>query len=84
MQNETYSKPKILVVDDEETYLRTLRRILRKDFQVLTANSGYDGIEVLKQNKELLSYLLKNILQKSNFCQTSFIPSFVKAINLIP
>lgn len=53
MQNETYSKPKILVVDDEETYLRTLRRILRKDFQVLTASSGNDGIEVLKQNKDV-------------------------------
>ncbi len=53
MQAETTIKPKVLVVDDEETYLRTLRRILRKDFNVLTAGSGPEGIEVLEQNKDV-------------------------------
>lgn len=53
MQTDIFIKPKILVVDDEETYLRTLRRILRKDYNVLTANSGVEGIEVLTHNKDI-------------------------------
>lgn len=53
MQTDKIIKPKVLVVDDEETYLRTLRRILRKDFDVLTAMSGSEGIEVLQQNRDV-------------------------------
>lgn len=53
MQSDKLLKPKVLVVDDEETYLRTLRRILRKDFNVLTAMSGVEGLEVLEQNKDV-------------------------------
>lgn len=46
-------KPKILVVDDEETNLRTLRRILRSEYTVLTANSGFTAIEILKENADI-------------------------------
>lgn len=53
MLAENYIKPKILVVDDEETNLRSLRRILRKDYDVLTAVSGQEGMEVLQQNKDV-------------------------------
>lgn len=46
-------KPKILIVDDEESNLRTLKRILRLDYEVLTTKSGIDGIEILKQYKDI-------------------------------
>lgn len=53
VMSESFKRPKVLVVDDEETNLRTLRRILRSDYSVLTANSGNEGIEVLRQNKDV-------------------------------
>lgn len=53
MQIDNGSRSKVLVVDDEETNLRTLRRILRVEYDVLTANSGAEGIEILEQNKDV-------------------------------
>jgi putative nucleotidyltransferase with HDIG domain len=51
--SDNNKKAKILVVDDEESNLRTLRRILRSQYSVLTANSGTEGIEILRQNKDV-------------------------------
>jgi len=40
----------ILCVDDEESILKTLRRLLRKEnYRLLTASGGADGLEVLKK-----------------------------------
>lgn len=42
----------LLLVDDEENILRSLRRLLRSDgYTIYTANSGKEGLEVLKENK---------------------------------
>ncbi len=42
---------KILFVDDEENILRTLRRIFRKDdYEILTATSGTEGLEILRDH----------------------------------
>jgi len=41
----------ILVVDDERDNLQLFVRTLRKDFNVLIANSGKEGIEIVKNNK---------------------------------
>ncbi|MBV8665398.1 MAG: EAL domain-containing protein [Burkholderiaceae bacterium] len=41
----------LLLVDDEVNIVGALRRLLRgSDFQILTANSGQDGLDVLAQN----------------------------------
>ena len=41
----------LLLVDDEENILRSLVRLLRRDgYKILTANSGDEGMEVLKEN----------------------------------
>jgi putative nucleotidyltransferase with HDIG domain len=41
----------ILVVDDDDSTLRALRRVLRRDgHQVLTTESGYDAIDLLRQH----------------------------------
>jgi response regulator RpfG family c-di-GMP phosphodiesterase len=41
----------LLLVDDEENILRSLNRLLRRDgYQILTASSGDEGLELLKEH----------------------------------
>jgi DNA-binding NtrC family response regulator len=40
---------KILIVDDEPVNLRTLERLFRADYDVLTASSGAEAIELVQQ-----------------------------------
>jgi response regulator RpfG family c-di-GMP phosphodiesterase len=41
----------VLFVDDEENILHSLKRLLRKEgYRMLTANSGSDGLEMLKEH----------------------------------
>ncbi len=41
----------LLLVDDEENILRALKRLFRRDgYQILMANSGEQGLEILKEN----------------------------------
>jgi putative two-component system response regulator len=40
----------ILIVDDEVANLRLLRRVLGKDYEVLEATSGQEGLELLKKH----------------------------------
>lgn len=40
----------ILIVDDEVANLRLLRRVLGRDYDVLEATSGQEGLELLKKN----------------------------------
>lgn len=40
--------PKILIVDDEENILHSLKRLFRKEeYDILTAKSGAEGLEIL-------------------------------------
>ena len=41
---------KIMIVDDEPANLRTLERLFRTDYQVVTAPSGADALELLQQH----------------------------------
>lgn len=42
----------LLLVDDEQNILSALKRLLRRDgYQILTANSAQEGLEVLAKNK---------------------------------
>jgi DNA-binding NtrC family response regulator len=41
---------KILIVDDEPANLRALERLFREDYEVLTAGSGADALELLRQH----------------------------------
>ncbi len=45
------AKHKILCIDDEQDIVDALFRLFRKDFDVLTATSGQDGLHLLKENK---------------------------------
>jgi response regulator RpfG family c-di-GMP phosphodiesterase len=44
-------RPKILLVDDDVNILQGYKRTLFKHFEVLTANSGQDGINIIKKEK---------------------------------
>jgi DNA-binding NtrC family response regulator len=41
---------KILIVDDEPANLRTLARLFRDQYQVMTAGSGTEALEILDQH----------------------------------
>lgn len=42
-------KPTILIVDDEEEILHSLRGLLRMEFEVYTANNGSEALQILKE-----------------------------------
>ena len=44
-------KSKILYVDDEESNLRLFKNIFRRDFEVLTALSGKEGLDILQETR---------------------------------
>lgn len=41
--------PRVLCVDDEENILKAIKRSLRKHFDITTANSGKEGLEILRK-----------------------------------
>ncbi len=51
-------KPKVLCVDDEVHNLEALSRLLRKDFQVVTANSGKEALTILKNPENQFSVII--------------------------
>jgi DNA-binding NtrC family response regulator len=44
-------KPRILFVDDEPRILNTMRILFRRSYDVLTANSGAEALEQMRQHK---------------------------------
>ena len=44
------TKPQILYIDDETDNLLVFRSSFRRHYQVFTANSGEEGLEIVKQN----------------------------------
>lgn len=49
--SESSSKPTILIVDDDEMALETLRQVLEDDYRVLTASSGKQAVEVASSDR---------------------------------
>ncbi len=43
----------ILYVDDEEANLRMFRSVFRRDFNVITAKSGREGLQILEEEKRI-------------------------------
>ena len=58
------SKFKILFVDDDESILRGFRLNFGKDFEVVTATNGLDGLELLKSMEISRLFLLTWSCQK--------------------
>ena len=68
---------KILVVDDEEMMLMMARHILSRKYEIITANSGAEAIELFEQERpdmvlsdlmmpEMDGYELHRILQEKS------------------
>ncbi len=51
---EEKSKHKILIVDDEKSNLDILRRLFRRKYQVLSAESGEDALDILAEHEVAL------------------------------
>ena len=45
------SKPRILLVDDEERILRTLTMLLRMQYQVFSTTDGHEALKIIQQEK---------------------------------
>ncbi len=45
---------KIMIVDDEEVNLRTLTRLFRQDYEIVTAESGAEALRLLEQHNVAL------------------------------
>jgi CheY-like chemotaxis protein len=51
----------LLLVDDERAITRALNRLFRKEgYQILTADSGSQGLEVLQQNHNQVSMIISD------------------------
>ena len=53
-------KHTILVVDDEENNLQFMKRTLRSDYFVLTANSAHQALEIMNQNGDEISLIVSD------------------------
>ncbi|MCK5707466.1 MAG: hybrid sensor histidine kinase/response regulator [Candidatus Aureabacteria bacterium] len=54
-------KPLILCVDDEENILKSLKRILKNDFDVLTAMSADEGLKLFKKNQIKIMTIISDL-----------------------
>ena len=65
LENKRLLTPKrkhtIMVVDDEESVINALRRLFGKDeYQILTATSGEEGLELLKKLEKPVSLIISD------------------------
>ncbi len=54
-------KPKILVVEDEQFMSKTISSVLSKEFDVLTASTGEEGLDILTKNTPKIDLILLDI-----------------------
>jgi YesN/AraC family two-component response regulator len=52
--------PRLLIVDDEADNLTALKRLLRKDFEVLTAEDGPNGLRILEEEEKPFDCILSD------------------------
>ncbi len=52
------SKPSILIVDDEPNFLKSLCALFEKDFSILTASNGREGLDIFSANPPISMILL--------------------------
>jgi signal transduction histidine kinase len=78
-------KYKILYVDDEPTNLLTFRETFRKDYQVFTALSGDEGLNLLRREKEIPLIITDQRMPNMTGVQflEKIIPEFPDTIRMI-
>ena len=58
--NLKHAKHTILLVDDEEHNLALLKRTLRRDYIILTASNGLEGLKVLEEYSDHISLIISD------------------------
>ena len=54
-------KHRLLLVDDEESITKALYRIFRREgYEIQTASSGQEGLEVIKEDKKPFSLIISD------------------------
>lgn len=81
-KEEEYNNHTILVVDDEEANLRSLKRILEKDYEVLTANNGEEALNLVKTDRNPERFHL--ILSDQRMPKMTGVELFKHLIEIIP
>ncbi len=71
-------KEAILIVDDQAEILRTLERLLRHDYQVFTAGSGKEALEIAREEQ------LAVILSDQRMPEMDGVTFFTEAIKIQP
>ncbi len=71
-------RPKILVVDDEQSSLNAINRVLRTSFEVLLSLNGFSALEILRQQT------VDVILADQRMPEMSGVSLFEKAMTIQP
>jgi two-component system response regulator HupR/HoxA len=78
MDEQMNQRPKILVVDDEQSSLNAINRVLRNDFEVLLSLNGFSALELLRQ------HTVDVILADQRMPEMSGVSLFEKAMEIQP
>jgi len=52
-EKETAKKHTIMIVDDEESHLRSMESLLSEDYRVITARTGQDALDIIDNSRQL-------------------------------
>jgi DNA-binding NtrC family response regulator len=53
---------KLLLVDDETAFLDAMtRRLLKRDFEILSATSGMDALQILNDNSDMVEVVILDV-----------------------
>ena len=66
IQPKQFGKTKVLCVDDDESILRGFRLNLGRDFEVITASNGLEGLEIFKEQGDIGVVLSDMVMPEMN------------------
>ena len=52
------SKPTLLLVDDEESILASLKRLLRRKYKILSTTDGIEALSILQENANNIDVII--------------------------
>ena len=55
-------KHQILIIDDNEEIVKTLKAVLGQKYDVLTAYNGFDGLIVFKENEHSIELVISDLV----------------------
>jgi len=53
MREDQVNKPTVLIVDDSRVVVNILERMLRSEYQVITAGNGQEALELIEQTANI-------------------------------